>query len=91
VLEHSIFLILYSLSRTRDRAVRLAEKMTVDLKISKKEAEDKAAELKKANNLMMERELRIIELKEENQELKKGHNKKKKLQNNKSDFYDSNI
>jgi len=86
-----VFSILYSLFRTKDRAVRLAEKMTADLKISKKEAEDKAAELKKANNLMMERELRIIELKEENQELKKGHNKKKKLQNNKSDFYDSNI
>lgn len=93
-----VFLVLYSLFRTKDKAIELAKKITIDLATSKKEAdkarklaEDKAVEVEKANTLMMGRESRILELKEENQRLRKGQDEKKKPRNHESGFYDSNI
>lgn len=56
---------LFVLVTRRERAERLAEAMTKDLAASKKEVEDKYAETERMNKLMVERELKMIELKEE--------------------------
>ncbi|MFC1608716.1 HAMP domain-containing protein [Patescibacteria group bacterium] len=56
-----------------------------------KKVEDRTSELRKINTVMMNRESRIAELKDENNKLRKeaGENNNKKEEN--SDFYDSNI
>jgi CHASE1-domain containing sensor protein len=86
-----LFLILYLFSSTRQKAILIARDITKENEEVRKKLEERALELKNANSLMTGRESRIIELKEENERLRKEQTKKNKSQNDDSNFYDSNI
>ncbi|NQU77888.1 CHASE domain-containing protein, partial [Candidatus Falkowbacteria bacterium] len=72
-----LFLILYSFSTSRDRALSLAKSMTTEINKSKndmkkvlQEAKESKAESEEMNDAMVGREMRMIELKEEIAKLK---------------------
>lgn len=70
---------------------KMADSLSESRQGLEKKVETRTKEFEQANKIMMGRESRIAELKEENQELRKKSSADNKATDNESQFYDSNI
>ncbi|MBL1434242.1 hypothetical protein COB87_001570 [Candidatus Wolfebacteria bacterium] len=82
---------MFYLFRSEEELKKKILKQNSKLTSSKQEMEKKKNEFEQLNKIMMGRESRIVELKDENKKLKEKPSTNSKERGSESDFYDSNI